>query len=72
VPFAVRRSAETRREQKHQQETADFYRKAGEAVCNNADVLAWFGLAGLSALTIVVLLLKRDVTLTPPNSRQSR
>jgi hypothetical protein len=65
VPIEVRRSAEMKRQQKRKQELRAACRKASEVVCQNADALPWFGLAGLSALTIVVLLHKRDVTLTP-------
>jgi hypothetical protein len=65
VPVEVRRSAEMRREQKRQRETAAAVRKASEVVCHNAAVLAWFGLAGLSALGIVVVLRKPGVTSTP-------
>jgi hypothetical protein len=37
------------------------YQKAREVLCQNADVLAGFGVAGLSALVFVVLMRKPDV-----------
>jgi hypothetical protein len=39
--------------------------KALDVIRQNPDVATGFGVAGLSALTIVVLLRKRNVTLTP-------
>jgi hypothetical protein len=54
-----------RREQKRRREIVDDFRMASDVVCHNADVLAWFGLAGLSALGISVLLRKPGVTATP-------
>jgi hypothetical protein len=54
-----------RREQKRQRQISAACRKASDVVCHNADVLPWFGLAGLSALGFVVLLRTPDVTSTP-------
>ena len=46
------------------------YQNTLDVLRQNADVVAGFGVAGLSALTIVVLLHKRNVTLTtqPPDA----
>ena len=67
--FFRRLEREAAKDRKRNEETkraiGAAYQKASAALLENTDVVTGFGVAGLSALTIVVLLHKRNVTLTP-------